>query len=314
MRTLRTVSMQRSRVTLSTGNTYGVLDASPGVLDADPVTLLCVHGFPDTGHGWRHQVGPWMRAGFRVIVPDMLGYGSTDAPVDPAQYTTKRLCSDLAACSTPSASRAPFSVPYTPPARSPTPLVDVARRAPNLAYQLYLASPAAAPEIEANLHKFLTLTYHPPGAPTDFTAEGALRALLAAPDPPAPRPCLLVGPDLDHYLTSFRTTGFTGPTNYYRTTALRYAEESAAALPVALPVTLSVLFLYGTADPTVAPAALRQQRRFVPRLTERALEGRGHWVMIEDAAEGEGGDGGEVGRAVLQWLAREGIGAGRTKL
>jgi soluble epoxide hydrolase/lipid-phosphate phosphatase len=48
-------------------------------------------------YGWRHQIGPWVRAGYRVLAPDMLGYGGTDKPLDVEEYSTKKLCADLAA-------------------------------------------------------------------------------------------------------------------------------------------------------------------------------------------------------------------------
>ena len=48
-------------------------------------------------YGWRYQIGPWTSKGYRVIVPDMLGYGGTDKPLDTIEYTTKRLSDDLAA-------------------------------------------------------------------------------------------------------------------------------------------------------------------------------------------------------------------------
>ena len=32
-----------------------------------------------------------------MIAPDMLGYGGTDKPKSPAEYSPKRLCDDLAA-------------------------------------------------------------------------------------------------------------------------------------------------------------------------------------------------------------------------
>ena len=38
-----------------------------------------------------------MRAGYRVVVPDMLGYGGTDKPLAVEEYSTKKLCADLAA-------------------------------------------------------------------------------------------------------------------------------------------------------------------------------------------------------------------------
>jgi soluble epoxide hydrolase/lipid-phosphate phosphatase len=48
-------------------------------------------------YGWRHQIRPWVQAGHRVIVPDMLGYGQTDKPLAVADYTLKKLADDLAA-------------------------------------------------------------------------------------------------------------------------------------------------------------------------------------------------------------------------
>jgi soluble epoxide hydrolase/lipid-phosphate phosphatase len=48
-------------------------------------------------YGWRYQTGPWVRAGYRVVVPDMLGYGGTDKPQAAEEYSTKKLSADLAA-------------------------------------------------------------------------------------------------------------------------------------------------------------------------------------------------------------------------
>lgn len=47
--------------------------------------------------GWRYQIGPWVRAGYRVVVPDMLGYGGTDKPFAAEEYSARGLCADLAA-------------------------------------------------------------------------------------------------------------------------------------------------------------------------------------------------------------------------
>ena len=46
--------------------------------DGRPVVLL--HGFPDSAALWRYQVGPLAAAGFRVITPDLRGFGRSDAP------------------------------------------------------------------------------------------------------------------------------------------------------------------------------------------------------------------------------------------
>ena len=99
---------------LSTGRTYHFVDHKPDDhASSSPPTILCVHGFPDiwcvrfqffsdtyiplSRFGWRYQIGPWVRAGYRVVAPDMLGYGGTDKPQDAEEYSTRRLSADLAA-------------------------------------------------------------------------------------------------------------------------------------------------------------------------------------------------------------------------
>jgi pimeloyl-ACP methyl ester carboxylesterase len=41
-----------------------------------PLVLL-LHGFPDFWYGWRHQIAPLARAGYRVVAPDQRGYNLT---------------------------------------------------------------------------------------------------------------------------------------------------------------------------------------------------------------------------------------------
>jgi pimeloyl-ACP methyl ester carboxylesterase len=42
-----------------------------------PLVIL-LHGFPETWWSWRYQVQPLVDAGFRVIAPDLRGFGETD--------------------------------------------------------------------------------------------------------------------------------------------------------------------------------------------------------------------------------------------
>ncbi|HWD53349.1 MAG TPA: alpha/beta hydrolase [Acidimicrobiales bacterium] len=60
-----------------------------------PVVLL--HGFPDSGRLWRHQVGSLADAGFKVIVPDMRGYGASDKPTEIEAYNILYLVADIGA-------------------------------------------------------------------------------------------------------------------------------------------------------------------------------------------------------------------------
>ena len=51
-----------------------------------PVTALCLHGNPAWGYLYRHMVPVFLQAGLRVVVPDLIGFGRSDKPVDEAWH------------------------------------------------------------------------------------------------------------------------------------------------------------------------------------------------------------------------------------
>ncbi|KAK0459856.1 Alpha/Beta hydrolase protein [Desarmillaria tabescens] len=57
--------------------------------------LLFLHGFPSTSFDWRHQVPFFANEGYGLIVPDMLGYGGTSKPTDPADYRASLITKDI---------------------------------------------------------------------------------------------------------------------------------------------------------------------------------------------------------------------------
>jgi pimeloyl-ACP methyl ester carboxylesterase len=61
--------------------------------EGQPVVLL--HGFPDSGRLWRDQVPALAGAGFRVIVPDLRGYGASDKPEGIEPYGIHFLVGDV---------------------------------------------------------------------------------------------------------------------------------------------------------------------------------------------------------------------------
>jgi soluble epoxide hydrolase/lipid-phosphate phosphatase len=50
-----------------------------------------------------------------------------------------------------------MSLPYTPPSPTYVPVQEIAKRAPNLGYQMYLADARSTADIEANACFFLTI-------------------------------------------------------------------------------------------------------------------------------------------------------------
>jgi len=58
--------------------------------------LLCLHGFPDEAHSFRHQIGPFAEAGYRVVVPYMRGYAPS-GPARDGNYQSANLGRDAVA-------------------------------------------------------------------------------------------------------------------------------------------------------------------------------------------------------------------------
>ena len=59
--------------------------------------MVLLHGFPDSGRLWRHQVPALTSTGYRVIVPDIRGYGRSARPVEVDAYDIQQLVSDVEA-------------------------------------------------------------------------------------------------------------------------------------------------------------------------------------------------------------------------
>ena len=62
------------------------LDEGP----ADGELVLCMHGQPNWSYSFRKMIGPLAKAGFRVIVPDIVGFGRSDEPAQRSDYTFDR--------------------------------------------------------------------------------------------------------------------------------------------------------------------------------------------------------------------------------
>lgn len=57
--------------------------------------LLLLHGFPQFWYAWRNQI-PALAKRFKVVAPDLRGYGDTDKPTGVAAYRLDALLDDLA--------------------------------------------------------------------------------------------------------------------------------------------------------------------------------------------------------------------------
>jgi epoxide hydrolase 4 len=66
------------------------------VVEGDGPLVVMLHGFPETSRAWRKQI-PALATRFRVIAPDLRGYGGSDKPTGIAAYRTSVIADDIVA-------------------------------------------------------------------------------------------------------------------------------------------------------------------------------------------------------------------------
>lgn len=280
-----------------------------------PAVLLC-HGWPEIWYSWRHQIPALAEAGYRVIVPDMRGYGETEAPSAVDAYTIYHLVGDMvglldaleiesaavvghdwgapvawnAALMRPDRFRAVagLSVPYSP--RGGLSLTEAVRRAGlERFYMLYFQQVGVAEaELERDVRDSLTRIYHnlsgdnpdPKGWSAMVAKDGGLLDGARLPDAPS---SWLADGDLDRYVAAFEKNGFCGGLNWYRNLDRNW--ELLAPFHRA-PVTQPSLFIAGARDPVLRMAGMRSAvdnlATVCPSLTgAHIIDGAGHWVQQE---------------------------------
>ena len=71
------------------GITLNVVEGGEG-----PAVLL-LHGWPDRATLWQHQIDTLAARGFRVIAPDLRGFGDSDRPAEVERYGLRTVLGDL---------------------------------------------------------------------------------------------------------------------------------------------------------------------------------------------------------------------------
>jgi len=72
------------------GIELNVFEAGTGPL------VLLLHGFPECWASWGPQINYLLERGYRVVAPEMRGYGESDAPAGVEAYDTVELAADIA--------------------------------------------------------------------------------------------------------------------------------------------------------------------------------------------------------------------------
>jgi pimeloyl-ACP methyl ester carboxylesterase len=246
------------------GLSFHVVDEGSG----DAVVLL--HGFPDSSYLWRNQIPALTGAGFRVIAPDLRGYGESDKPQDVAAYDMRLLVQDVNA------------------------IMDAqgVDRAHVVGHDWGAALAwAFAGNLPGRVHK---LTVMAVGHPRAFlramlTSSQVLRSwymgffripgfserMLSRNDFAMFRRFMRGVPDLDRYVDAFREPGaLTAGLNWYRANVKPLRPPRAPNAP------MPTMGIYGSKDPALGEKQMRESARFVDGPFRYERVDADHWMML----------------------------------
>jgi pimeloyl-ACP methyl ester carboxylesterase len=276
-----------------------------------PLVLLC-HGWPELSYSWRHQIDALAGAGFRVVAPDMRGFGRSSAPQPVEAYSIFDLVGDMvalvaelkqgraaivghdwgapvawhAALFRPDIFHAVAGLSVPPPWRGRGRPLEMLRQAgvSNFYWQ-YFQTPGVA---EAELERDVAITMRTILAggfsdPARSLFIGDSGGFLGNPRPDRPLPPWLSEAELSEFVEAYRGSGFRGGLNWYRNIDRNW--ELTAPWQGAQIVQPS-LFIAGSKDPVISDAMsgkhLAAIERVLPNLKRKLIiDGAGHWIQQE---------------------------------
>ncbi|KAG6832301.1 hypothetical protein H0H92_003534 [Tricholoma furcatifolium] len=211
--------------------------------------LLFLHGFPATSGIWKNQVTYFGERGFRLIVPDLLGFGGSSKPINAEAYKPTLICEDMIelldaegidvavvighGIGSKIASRlanlyderflgyAFLAVPYSAP-RPKHNIENTAIATKKMCgyelcgHILFFGEEAAEDIIAKHIHSMHSAMYplDPKMWVTDVAPIGALRTWLEA-DKTTPLPFYLTSTDKEEWMESFKD-GFAAPLCWFK--------------------------------------------------------------------------------------------------
>jgi pimeloyl-ACP methyl ester carboxylesterase len=277
--------------------------------EGNPVVLL--HGFPELAYSWRHQIDALGDAGYRVLAPDMRGYGRSDAPAEVEAYDILELCGDVTRLLDRAGAERAAIVGHDWGATVAWhfALIQPERTACVAGLSVPLVpNPPAPPLAIMREHlgeDFYVVWFQEPGVAEEALERDVRRTLLtsavwdpgwAERDDEQPRvPPFMTEEDAAVYVREYERTGFRGGLNWYRNIdrnweLTRQYDDRKLDMPA--------LFMAGTRDPAIKwmPPEVMQGR--ATDLRTELVDGAGHWIQQERPDE--------VNRALLALFADAG--------
>jgi pimeloyl-ACP methyl ester carboxylesterase len=256
------------------------------VTEGEGPAVLLLHGFPDTHAVWRLQIDALAAAGYRVIAPDLRGYGHTEAPGDENAYTMEALRMDMVALLDALGIDSVLLVGHD--------------WGSVVGWNLCMYAPD-------RIKRFVALSVGHPAAYTEggplqllkgyyvlvFQLRGIAESMIKAFDWHSLRGLASSPRQFEEWRAHLDRPGrLTAALNYYRANLKMF---SASTWPT---VTLPVLGVWSEGDVALTEAQMRGSEKYVSDSFQyQRIEKAGHWLQLEAAPQ--------VNEAILTFFAQE---------
>ncbi|KAJ8613331.1 hypothetical protein MRB53_037018 [Persea americana] len=254
--------------------------------------------------GWRCQIPVLLDLGLRVVCPDLMGFGGTDAPEALSLYSFKRASDDFAelarqldapkiiigghdwggalvyrfALYHPELVTHVFAVctAYSAPSKHYSSNEDIARRVPQFSYQIHLASGEIEERVKTkiDIRNFLNGLYAGRTKDKRYLLIPEKGVQLDVLDDMGSSPYL---PEkvIDYYVEEYSRHGIHSTLNWYRTRRINYEDELALQSGQ---IKAPVLFIQALRDNVLTPDLSRGMGKYIKQLTTREVDS-GHWAL-----------------------------------
>lgn len=249
---------------------------------------LCLHGFPELGYSWRHQLPALAALGYKAWAPDLRGYGQTDRPEGLEAYAIEHLVEDVGALVDASGAREVVLLAHdwgamiawqfaTHQVRPLERLVIMNGPAPG-SFQRRRPSIFSKQFWRMWYVFFLQI----PWLPERMFALGNYRMIEQTfRGAMVGRPERFPDEVIQVYKDAMALPGArTATINYYRGILRGGGAKRMAArgFPV---IETPTLMVWGQEDPILVPATIDDADRWIKDVTRRFIPGVGHWVQQE---------------------------------
>ncbi|MDB5549753.1 MAG: epoxide hydrolase [Tardiphaga sp.] len=303
-------SMQTTRTITANGIDMFLREQGSG-----PLVILC-HGWPELSFSWRHQIPALATAGYRVVAPDMRGFGQTTSPDDATASTIFDTVGDMvalvaalgetqaviighdwgapvawhAAMFRPDVFTAVAGLSVPPPLRGRgRPLETLRKDGISNFYWQYFQEPGVAEaeferDVDFTMRAMFSGGFSSP-VRSLFVEHG--HGFLGDPAIERPLPDWISEADLAQFVATYKASGFRGGMNWYRNIDRNW--ELTAPWQGAR-IHQPSLFIAGSEDSVITGLIGKKRvgdmERVVSNLKGKIiLDGAGHWIQQERPAQ-----------------------------